>query len=192
MSATFHDSDETLMLRYRDGDYCAFRELYHRHHRGLYRFIAWQSPRIDWAEEVAQDTWMRLHHARPDYQVKARFKTLLYQIARNRLIDLLRQHQAILASDMSSSRDDDDSPFDYLVDQAQEENPQEADLMRRQQQQRLHHAIHTLPHEQKEALIMQQFSGLSLDEIASLTGVTMETVRSRLRYAMKKLKQRLN
>ncbi|UUZ54859.1 hypothetical protein LP419_02275 [Massilia sp. H-1] len=56
-------SDELLMTQYRDGDLHAFEELYRRHRVGLYRFIAWRSPRADWVDEIVQDSWANLHHA---------------------------------------------------------------------------------------------------------------------------------
>ncbi|WP_229507126.1 sigma-70 family RNA polymerase sigma factor [Pseudoduganella rivuli] len=176
-------SDEALMLRYRDGDLPAFQELYRRHSRGLYRFLSWHAPRREWADEVAQDSWINLHQARQHYQPLSSFRTYLYQIARNRLLDLLRQPQAQLTGD--------DALLDHLLDTADTGAALSADLAleARQRTRALHTAIHALPGEQKEALILQQFSGMSLEEIAELVAVPVETVKSRLRYAMKKLRQ---
>ena len=184
------NSDEALMMRYCDGDYVAFKLLYQKHSQPLYRFIAWQSPRLDWTEEVVQDAWMRLHGARESYTPQSSFKTFLYQIAKNRLTDLLRQRQDILASDMSRD-DEDESTFGYLADQNHDGESPEDSLSLRQQNAILHAAIKALPVEQREALISQQFSQLSLEEIAEVTGVSIETVKSRLRYAMQKLREKL-
>jgi RNA polymerase sigma-70 factor (ECF subfamily) len=169
-------SDESLMLRYADGDLAAFRELYGRHHRGLYRFLAWRSPRREWVDEVAQDSWAALHLARARYEVTASFRTFLYQIARNRLIDLQRQPQPLQADDHSPETEDSTPAADAMLEN-------------RQLNSALHAAIRALPAEQKEALVLQQFSGLSLEEIAALTGAPVETVKSRLRYAMRKLRE---
>jgi len=177
-------SDEALMLRYKEGDLPAFQELYRRHSRGLYRFLSWHAPRRDWADEIAQDSWISLHQARQHYQPLASFRTYLYQIARNRLLDLLRQPQAQLV--------DDAALFDHLSDSGAATSASvgaDAALEARQRTRALHAAIHALPGEQKEALILQQFSGMSLEEIAELVAVPVETVKSRLRYAMKKLRQ---
>lgn len=182
------DTDETLMLRYCGGDSAAFEALYHRHSRGLYRFIAWQCPRTDWVDEIVQDAWMSLHRARKSYQPTAAFKTLLYQIARNRLIDLLRQRNAVLATDLVAG----DEEYDILEHlQAQQEvvGAPEDVLEHQQMQQLLMRAIGRLPYEQKEALVLHQFSELSLAEIARMTGAKEETVKGRLRYAMQKLRQ---
>lgn len=194
-------SDEDLMLRYCDGDFAAFKELYQRHSKPLYRFIAWRSPRTEWVDEVMQDSWTALHNARAQYHPSASFKTYLYQIAKNRLIDLMRQHQLVLASDLVQDEDG-DSAFVAYVDSTQTEpeylqattndakaqNP-EALMMSKQQAQALHHAIDQLPSVQKEALVLQQFNDLSLEEIAQISAVPVETIKSRLRYAMQKLRQ---
>lgn len=172
-------SDETLMLRYRDGDLPAFQELYRRHSQGLYRFLAWRSPQRAWADEIAQDSWISLHQARDRYtpQPNASFRTYLYQIARNRLLDLLRQPQTgALEADGENLPDEHQAGADTALENRQRDGA-------------LHAAIHALPAEQKEALILQQFSGMSLEEIAELVAVPMETVKSRLRYAMKKLRE---
>jgi RNA polymerase sigma-70 factor (ECF subfamily) len=169
-------SDEDLALRYRDGDLAAFEELYRRHSGGLYRFIAWRSPRRAWVDEVVQDSWAALHQARARYVVGSTFRTFLYQIARNRLVDLIRSEPR-----MAEAADD------AQVDEATPETALDA----RQQTARLHRAIRTLPDEQREALVLQQFSGLALEEIATLCGTSAETVKSRLRYAMRKLREQL-
>jgi RNA polymerase sigma-70 factor (ECF subfamily) len=168
--------DEALMLRYCEGDLSAFQELYGRHSRGLYRFLSWRSPRRDWVDEIAQDSWFSLHQTRASYTPRATFRTFLYQIARNRLIDLLRQPQAVAEDELPPTAADASAAPDRAMES-------------RQQNSALHAAIQALPAEQKEALILQQFSGMSLEEIAQLVAAPVETVKSRLRYAMKKLRE---
>ncbi|MDO8439135.1 MAG: sigma-70 family RNA polymerase sigma factor [Telluria sp.] len=180
--------DEELMLRYREGDLTAFEELYERHRQGLYRFIAWRSPRADWVDEIVQDSWANLHHARARYQPDATFRTYLYQIARNRLLDLLRQQQHLLAAELGTGTDGRDV-FDVLADGAQDVVTPETALADKQRNDSLHMALAALPAEQKEALVLQQFSGLSLDEISAVVAAPVETVKSRLRYAMRKLRE---
>jgi len=185
-----HISDEILMERYRDGDLAAFKELYQRHSSGLYRFIAWRSPRKEWVDEIIQDSWASLHTARDRYQPDAQFRTYLYQIARNRLIDLMRQKQLILASELGQDEDY-GSSFEQLVDATCASLTPEAALEKKQRNANLYAAISSLPNEQKEALVLQQFNGMGLEEIALVTAVPIETVKSRLRYAMQKLRAQL-
>lgn len=179
--------DEELMMRYREGDLRAFEELYGRHRHGLYRFISWRSPREDWVDEIVQDSWANLHHARGRYRPDATFRTYLYQIARNRLLDLVRQHQDLLACELGTGTDGRDM-FDGLADGAHDGTP-EAALEHKQQASRLQRAINSLPPDQKEALVLQQFSGMSLEEISMVVVAPLETVKSRLRYAMRKLRE---
>lgn len=181
-------ADESLMLRYRDGDLSAFNQLYQRHARGLYMFILWRSPRKEWVEEIIQETWCSLHSAKHSYQVQAQFRTFLFQIARNKLIDQLRLHKHVeLASDLGQS-DDGSLVFDRIAEAEQEVlNPMDA-LDNKQQLEWLRTAIHQLPSEQREALALQQFSGMSLAEIAELSVTSVETIKSRLRYAIQKLR----
>jgi RNA polymerase sigma-70 factor (ECF subfamily) len=169
-------SDDELMQRYGQGELSAFQELYRRHSRNLYRFIAWRSGGRDWADEVAQDSWLALHRARASYIAQGSFKTFLFQIARNRLTDLQRQQQP---EDLADSR------FNALFVQGSAED----ELAGRQMNAQLHGAIRALPAEQKEALVLQHFSGLSIEEIALVVDAPAETVKSRLRYAMRKLRE---
>ncbi len=186
-------SDESLMLLYRAGDLSAFRELYRRHHRGLYSFIAWRCPRKEWVDDIMQDSWANLHQARARYQPQASFRTYLFQIARNRLIDMLRQNRLVLASELKTNTDagEDDIQFQNMTDMLCETPSPDAVLGQRQEHDALHAAIRTLPSEQREALILQQFNDMSLEEISVLVAAPVETVKSRLRYAMKKLRQQL-
>ncbi len=176
------------MLRYSEGDLIAFTELYRRHQTGLYRFIAWRSPRADWVDEIVQDSWANLHTARGRYRPEASFRTYLYQIARNRLLDLLRQNQPLLAAELGTGTDGRDV-FDVLADAAQEVVSPDTALENKQQRDSLHIALDALPSEQKEAVVLQQFCGMSLDDIAEVVAVPVETVKSRLRYAMRKLRE---
>ncbi|GJJ03283.1 RNA polymerase sigma factor [Duganella rhizosphaerae] len=174
------------MLSYRDGDLAAFAELYRRHSQGLYLFLAWRSPRREWVNDIMQDSWANLHQARARYEPGASFRTYLFQIARNRLIDLIRMNERVLLAS-----DGEDDWFDHLADAAQDSPAPDGQLERKQQTSRLHAMIRLLPVDQREALVLQQFNGMSLEEIAELVAAPVETVKSRLRYAMRKLRQEL-
>lgn len=79
---TDDDADETLMLRYRDGNTQAFARLYARHKGPLYRYLLRQCGMPAVAEELFQDIWLKLIAARAGYTVQARFTTYLYRLAR--------------------------------------------------------------------------------------------------------------
>ena len=186
MAWNAESSDEELMLCYRDGDAGAFDALYARHKGGVYRYLLRQCREAAAAEELFQDVWMNLVRARSTYTVQAKFTTYLYRLAHNRLIDHYRKgsHAAMVSLD-----DEDGEAIAELPDER--ERPAADALDARRQAQRLLELIGALPEVQREAFLMQQESGMSVEEIAQATGVSRETAKSRLRYAMAKLKQGL-
>ncbi len=176
-------ADEDLMLAYADGDMAAFETLYARHRGPLYRFIARGiSPRTS-ADECFQETWARVVMARDRYQPTAKFSTWLYQIAQNLLIDQYRRHRPQV------STDDDSAPLDLPDGDA---NQPEQRLGRFEQARRLQQALAELPDEQRIVLQLRLEQELTLEAIGDITGAGRETVKSRLRYAMDKLRARLN
>jgi len=179
--------DEELMNRYRDGDAHAFEVLYTRHKGPLYRYLLRQCGAAALAEELFQDVWMKLIGARARYEARAKFTTYLYHLAHNRLIDHYRRARA----GVPISYDDD--PDELLIEQVADSELLEPDneLDRRRLGQRLLTQIAALPGAQREAFLLREESGLSLEQIAEVTGVTAETAKSRLRYALTKLRQGL-
>ena len=179
-------SDEALMVAYCGGDAIAFRVLYGRHRSGLYRFLLRQSGAAAIAEELFQDVWTSVIGARKRYAARASFATYLYKIAHNRLIDHFRR---------SAHRPSVHIPdgHDFEVEQL-EARPMDRPDVRFQtgvQIQRFTEILAGLPSEQREAFVMHQEAGFSIDQIASATGVSYETAKSRLRYALAKLRRGL-
>lgn len=176
-------SDESLMLAYAAGDAAAFERLYLRHRGKLYRFLVRQlHGNGALADELFQDVWQRVISARQGWKPEAAFSTWLYRIAHNRLADHWRalQHRppAPLDADERTERvPDDDTP--------------ERQLSAFEERRRLHLALDELPEEQREVILLRLEQDLSLEEIGEITGVGRETVKSRLRYAMDKLRLRL-
>ena len=159
----------------------AFEVLYARHRGPLYRFIARGiSPRAT-ADECFQDTWSRVVAARERYRPDARFSTWLYQIAQRLMIDQYRRARPQV------SMDDDDSPLHLPGDES--EQPEHR-LTAFEEQRRLQQALAQLPDEQRIVLQLRLEQELSLEAIGEITGVGRETVKSRLRYAMDKLRTR--
>ncbi len=174
-------SDENLMLSYRNGDADAFDVLYQRHKGPLYRFILRQSGQV-FVEELFQDIWLKVINSRMSYQVKASFRTWLYRIARNRIIDHYRR-QSLRPVDNDSDRLSTISGAEHVQPEKQLEASNQHEL--------LMHAIAELPRDQKEAFLLKQEAGLDIEQIASTTGVSYEAAKSRLRYAFKKLRAQL-
>lgn len=175
-------SDEALMIAYRDGDAAAFDELYRRHKGGVYRYVLRQCRDAHTAAELFQDVWMNLVRARSGYEPQARFATYLYRLAHNRLVDHYRRssHAA------SVSLDDEEHALDEPP--ADPREAPDAHYERKALAARLLTALDALPAEQREAFVLQQEGGMTLEEIAAVTGVPRETAKSRLRYALAKLR----
>jgi RNA polymerase sigma factor (sigma-70 family) len=177
-------SDEQLMLAYGAGDVAAFEQLYQRHRGKLYRFLARQlHGNGALADEMFQDVWQRVVSARQSWKPEALFTTWLYRIAHNRLADHWRalQHRP-------PAPDDADERTERVPDQ----DTPERHLSEFEERRRLHLALEELPAEQREVVLLRLEQDLSLEEIGEVTGVGRETVKSRLRYAMDKLRARLN
>ncbi|MCW9013566.1 MAG: sigma-70 family RNA polymerase sigma factor [Gammaproteobacteria bacterium] len=169
-------TDEQLMLSYRNGHAAAFDVLYARHKGGLYRYFLRQlGLQSELANELFQDVWMNLINARDRYQASAKFTTYLYHIAHNRLVDHWRSCKPESAEqDCETMIDEAKSPDDHAH--------------HGQQSMQLRQQIQALPEEQRNAFLLKEEAALSLEQIAEVTGVNRETVKSRLRYAVKRLR----
>ena len=177
--------DEQLMLAYRDGDAGAFEELYARHKGALFRFVLRSVRERPLAEELYQEVWIRVIEARERYERQARFTTWLYTIAHHRLID----HWRKAGLKTVSLNADDDPPAEPATGPAHDPLRQ---LEGREQLGRLLRALEALPAAQREAFLLREEAGLSVAEIAAATGADEEAAKSRLRYALKKLREALD
>jgi RNA polymerase sigma-70 factor (ECF subfamily) len=183
MPCTSDSPDEELMLCYRDGEAGAFDVLYRRHRGGLYRYIVRLCANAAVADELFQEVWTNLIRARASYTVTAKFTTYLFRLAHNRVVDYFRAQGGRTAL----SLDDDDPPSLPELPASRRDQPETA-LEIKQQAARLMELVSGLPAPQREAFMLQQEGGLSIEEIAEATGVSRETAKSRLRYALAKLR----
>ena len=180
------DSDEQLMLQYQAGSADAFDVLYQRHRKPMYNYLLQQCRNRAIADELFQDIWMKLIGARESYQVRALFKTWLYHLAHNRLIDYYR-HSQVRQAEQSGHL----SPApDQLADNPGDQPDNRLDAQ--QQLQQLMHLIQGLPSEQRDVFLLHEEAGLDLKDIATVTSSAYETVKSRLRYAIKRLRDGMN
>lgn len=172
--------DSALMLRYQDGDIAAFEVLYRRHNDSVYRYLLRLSLNHATAEDLYQEAWGKIVKARQSYRPTAKFSTFLFRVAHNCFIDHVRRnkrHSAEIDVDPDLSPATDDAP----------EQITEKHLLRR----RLNKLLAEIPPEQRDVFLLHEEAGLSIDEIAGITGVNRETAKSRLRYAMGKIKTAL-
>jgi RNA polymerase sigma-70 factor (ECF subfamily) len=185
------DSDEALMLAYAAGRAAAFDTLYARHKGGVYRYLLRHCGNAATADELFQDVWMNAIRACDRYVPTAKFTTWLYTLAHNRLVDHWRASGQAKFASIDDDGDETTRAAVEALPASRREEP-EARMATRQLRKQLHAALAALPAVQRDAFLLQQEGGLSLAEIAELTGVGMETVKSRLRYAVAKLRGELS
>ena len=191
--------DDALMRAFAQGDARAFERLYARHHAALYRFVRRVLGREagTQADEVFQDTWLRVVNARQRWAPQgATFRTWLFTLAHHRAIDLLRKSGREVVLD---APDDEREPWQPAGDaQAWQAWPAAASqaaadavedqVFWRAAGQRLLDCLEALPAVQRSAFLLHHEDGLALDELARALEVGFETAKSRLRYAMSKLR----
>jgi len=178
-------SDEELMLRYAAGEAAAFDRLYARHRGSLFRFIQRQCKERTQAEEIFQEVWMNLIKSRERYTVAARFRTYLYTLAHNRMIDHFRRR----SSEPIRVDNDPEEGLDVIAGlPASRVDEPHVRVLSRQQGECLLRLLEGLPSAQREVFLLTEEGGLSLREIAETTGVSFETAKSRLRYATARLR----
>jgi RNA polymerase sigma-70 factor (ECF subfamily) len=184
------DSDESLMLRYRDGDVRAFEVLVTRHRKPVFNFILRFVRDTAQAEDVTQETFLRLVKGADAYERQAKFTTWLYTIARNLCVDAARRGKHRKAASLDAPIDEDAgaSLLDLVPDG-------QAGVDRQAQSRelglRLRQAIESLPDEQREIFLLREVADLQFNEIAAVVGCPENTVKSRMRYALEKLREAL-
>lgn len=196
-TATTEPTDDALMTAYAGGDARAFEQLYARHQAGLYRFVRrlLGNALNAQTDEVFQDTWLRVVQARARWEPQgASFRTWLFTLAHHRVVDLLRRSGREVSVDAFDT--DDGAPW----------GPQSASSVAwqhwpapaashaeelafwRRAGEKLLGCLEQLPIPQRSAFLLHHDDGLALDEVAAALEVGFETAKTRLRYAMSKLR----
>ncbi|MEP7247597.1 MAG: RNA polymerase sigma factor [Gammaproteobacteria bacterium] len=176
--------DGELMLRYAGGDLRAFETLYRRHRNALYRYLTRHTRDPEMANDLFQEVWSKVIASRSRYEPRAKFSTFLYRIAHNCFIDHCRR---------SSSRADrmkvdaEDFDLENVLPAPASDRP-DARAEHAETVARYKAALAALPPDQRDAFLLYEESGLTLEEVGNITGVSMETAKSRLRYALTKLR----
>jgi len=179
------DEDAALMLRYQSGDARAFDTLYTRHKGALYRYLLRHVRNAASATDLFQEVWMRVIANRERYTPRAKFSTFLFHIAHNLAID---HHRRSRATPLESAADQDARVNESMApDHERPDRIAEYD----QRLENFERALGALPVEQREAFVLHEESGLDVAQIAAVTNVGVETAKSRLRYAIVKLKKSL-
>ncbi|QKK01368.1 MAG: sigma-70 family RNA polymerase sigma factor [Pseudomonadota bacterium] len=173
--------DDELMLAYAGGDVRAFEMLHDRYRQPLYRYLVHAVGDRTLADDLYQEVWAAIIDHRDRFRRKQGFRRYAFRIAHNRVVDHWRRRAR-------QGQHDSDATAGLVDEQATPERAAE----RHDRAAALRHALMSLPVEQRSAFLLQQEAGLSLTDIAERQGVGHETIKSRLRYAVRKLRERLS
>lgn len=183
--------DEALMLRYQQGDRAAFALLVRRHQAALFNFALRQVRIPQVAEDVVQESFVRVVQNAADFKHEARFTTWIYTITRNLCIDHLRKRALRKHPSLDESRGEEGDGPTLGEQTADPRASVEREATGMELKERILRAVDTLPDEQREVFLMREIANLPFKEIAEITSVPENTVKSRMRYALERLQEAL-
>jgi RNA polymerase sigma-70 factor (ECF subfamily) len=182
-------TDEELLAAYQQGDPGAFEGLLRRYRAPLFTFLLRMLGNREKAEDLAQETFLRIVKGAQAWEHRARFQTWLFTIARNLCVDRARRDR-FRRTDSLDAQGPDDEPA--LVDSVP---GREIDPARGAESARLRplllKALLSIPQEQREVFVLREQAGIPFREIAEILGVNENTAKSRMRYALEGLRKAL-
>ncbi len=188
--------DEQLLAAYRAGDVAAFEALLARYEKPIWSYLRRFVRHDEAAEDLLQEVFLRVVRdaqdaAAPGWKGQAKFSTWLYTIARNLCVDRSRREAIRRAASLDAATDDGDAPVSLHDRLPAPDRPADAVLAGRQAADRIDRAIAALPDDQREVFLMREVMELPFAEIATVVGASEPTVKSRMRYALEKLRAAL-
>lgn len=164
-------SDDELVSQIRLGDTSAAEELIQRYYASVLRYCKWHCSSLDKAEDLTQETFLKLFRSLPQYKGKKKFKAYLYTIASHLCIDESRKVQLYPLEDEEN-----------IVSERNE-------ILQIEDREEVRHLLNVLSPEQREVIILRYGEQLSFAEIAKITGSNLRTVQSRVRYALQVMRR---
>jgi len=186
-------TNEQLMVAYSQGDSRAFEELLRRHQRSVLNFIFRYVGNRSTAEDLVQDVFMRVIRRASSYKREAKFTTWLYTIARNICIDHSRrmQHRRTASLDHPVRAEGEDRrTLGESIPSSDAGTDRRA--MGRELGAQIKSAVDNLAEDQREVFLMREYLGLPFKEISEIVGIPENTAKSRMRYALEKLRSDLS
>ena len=181
--------DDQLMVQLQAGESRAFDALVERHQGPLYGFFLRNTRDVQFAEDLTQETLLRVYNQAWDYLPSGRFRSWMFRIGRNLLIDnIRRQSTDALVHAVKGRRDDEDSVLARLAGEfiSPVAAARHGELM-----QMVDDVLAGCPEEQRLTFLLHHYAGLSLPEVADVMETNLATSKSRLRLAREKLQDRL-
>jgi len=183
-------TDEELMLACQKGDSKALDKLYKRYYQRIYSFIRRYVNDNDKAQDILQETFLRVFNWREKYAPTAKFASWLYRIARNLCIDEKRRYWNRMVELDSQAGLDENSQGPIEVEPEKGFNPREA-LDDSDRMETIRSAIESLSEEQRDVIVLNKYQGLSYQEIGEVLGISTESVKQRAYRAHLKLREML-
>jgi RNA polymerase sigma-70 factor, ECF subfamily len=181
------ETDEVLVSRYREGEVRAFEVLLTRHRGGVYNFLRRHVGDETVAEDLLQEVFLRVVRSAGSFAGESKFTTWLYTIARNVAIDAIRRGSHRRTESLDASASADQPPREHADPTADVER----EATRKETARRLEAAIARLPADLREVLLLRERSGIAFQEIAVIVGCPVNTAKSRMRYALERLREYL-
>jgi RNA polymerase sigma-70 factor (ECF subfamily) len=186
-------TDEVLMMRFQAGDRAAFATLVRKHKTAIYNFVLRLIRSPSAAEDLVQDVFVKIVQSAVDFKHESKFSTWAYTIARNICIDHLRKMSLRQHPSLDQARGDaPDGPT--LLDRTADAHPGasvERSAIGAELGHRIVRCVEGLPEEQREVFLLREVADLPFKDIAAITGVPENTVKSRMRYALERLQESL-
>jgi len=179
-------TDEELVTRSRGGDVDSFNQLILRWERPIYALAYRVIGREEDARDVAQETFLRAFRALPGFKGEAKFSSWLYRIALNLCRDWMRRQRRAPVMQMPEGVD----PIELAAETGPAESIEDL-VARRELSAIVEEAMTILPEEQRTAIILKEYHGLTFQAIADLQGVPLSTVKTRLYQGLSVLRRHL-
>jgi len=182
-------TDEELLAAYQQGDPEAFEDLLRRYRAPLFTFLLRMLGDRARAEDLAQETFLRIVKGAQAWEHRARFQTWLFTIARNLCVDQSRRDRFRRADSLDAEGPDGEPAMVDAVPGREIDPGRGAESIRLRPV--LTKALLSLPPEQREVFVLREQAGVPFREIAEMVGVNENTVKSRMRYALEGLRKAL-
>jgi RNA polymerase sigma-70 factor (ECF subfamily) len=185
-------TDEALMAAYQKGDLAAFGELFDRHEKRLWNFLRRFVRDEATAEDLLQEVFLRVVKSAAEWQPSAKVSTWLFTIARNLCTDQARRAEFRRADSLDQAKAGEEGSGLRRIDRvAADSGDAEKEAMGREIASLVDRAVGELPVEQREVFLMREVMDMSFAEIAAQVGASEPTVKSRMRYALQRLRSKL-
>jgi RNA polymerase sigma-70 factor, ECF subfamily len=189
-TAPIRTEDDLLMIQLQEGDNTAFDQLVTKYEGELKGFFYRQTRDKQQAEDLAQETFLKVYNQSWDYIPLGKFKSWMYRIGRNLFIDSIRkQARDALVKAIKGHNEDEEDRLARLSEEIL--SPEEIAQFKELSSQ-VDEALSSIPEDQRMTFTLHHYSELSLSEVADVMQTSLATTKSRLRLAREKLREKLN